>query len=219
MYRVSFWLFGLAILSVVISSARAQEVACPQKIGTIQNAFVYKEVERVFRHIYKIMGCELTLVELPAKRGIASFNNNRIDGEMLRTPAVETLYKRDFVRSLPLFTIRFGLWGPTDKIERIGYLRGYVVHQKAADHYVEAGRMVQSFSTNEQMFAALQRGALDAVLTGELAWNAFSAGGHGALEGGIQETLATLRLHHYLAPAYTPFLKKFDQYLNDHTPF
>lgn len=219
MYRVGFWLFCFAVLLTTMSSGRAHDPSCPRKIGTIQNTLVYKEVEQLFEQVYQELGCELVLVTLPARRGIASFNNHYIDGEILRTPAVEKAYERDFLRSRPLFTVRFGLWGHGRMIERIGYLQGYVGQQKLVKSYMEEGRMVQSFASNEQMFAALQRGALDAVLTGELAWNAYSNGTEKPLDGGIQEVLATIHLHHYLDPAYKSFLQKFDQYLMDYTPF
>jgi len=219
MCKVGFWLFGFVALLMMMSSGQADTSSCPRKIGTTQNTLVYKKVEQTFKQVYKELGCELILLEMPAKRGIASFNNRLIDGELFRTPAIETFYKRGFVRSRPLFTFQFGLWGPTDKIERIGYLRGYVIHQKAADDYVEQGYMAQSFSTNERMFAALQRGALDAVLTGELAWNAYSNRTSVPLNGEIQDALATIQLHHYLDPVYKSFLQKFNQYLMDYTPF
>lgn len=219
MKRTWFWLFILMALAMWTSSVGAAEVLCPQKVGTVQNTLVYKQVEQVFRQIYKKLGCELVLMEMPAKRGIASFNNHHIAGELLRTPAIEARYTRAFTRSDTLFTIRFGLWGISDKIDRIGYLRGFVVHQHAADKYVAAGRVTQSFSSNEQMFAALQRGALDGVITGELAWKAYYTAHHELPNAGIRETLARLTLHHYLSTDYAAFMRAFDQYVTDNRPF
>jgi hypothetical protein len=219
MKNMWLWFCALMICPVLMSSGRAADVTCPQKVATIQNALVYKEVEHVFRQIYKQLGCELILLEMPAKRGIVSFNNHHIDGELLRTPAIEGRYSREFVRSVPLVVIRFGLWALQDKVERIGYLQGFVVHQDAANKYVQQGRVVQSFASNEQMFAALQRGALDAVITGELAWKAYSTRHPDAPRVGLREILAHLELHHYLSVDYTLFMREFSQYVQQNKPF
>ncbi|OUS17279.1 hypothetical protein A9Q97_01745 [Rhodospirillales bacterium 47_12_T64] len=214
-------LFGpvIFICCLGLTSQAQEKLRCPRSIATIGNSVMAEASKGTLLRVYDDLGCHIILEELPGRRGIASFNNSIVDGEMYRLRIVEPRYTRKFVRSaVPIFLVSGSLWRrPNSKGDDnlpTGHVFGIVWQEK----YME-GRRGKVFNTVEEAFKSYEVGEINSFLASDFAVR------HRISEDGFSivpdqgERLMEAPIYHYLGEEFTPFMNFFSSYIKKHSPF
>ena len=219
--KLSFSLIGIALFSscFYLTGLAQAQVVCPKSIATVRDSVLAEANKAILQSVYSDLGCDILLDELPGRRGIASFNNHTVDGEMYRLEVAEPRYTREFVRSeVPLFQHSGSLWLHPDQALQeslpIGYTLGIVWHEQ----YME-GRRGRLFKTVEESFNSYNNGEIGSFVSSD-----FSVL-HRISEGGFNVVpdqgagIMSAPLYHYLGAEYSPFMKLFSDHLRKYSPF
>ncbi|MCZ4282801.1 hypothetical protein O4H49_18600, partial [Kiloniella laminariae] len=168
---------------------------------------------RSFRMLEFLQGCWICL-RLKAK----GFNAEKLDGELYRLPSVETLYKRKFIRSRPLFSATGYLWknpkASTGQRLTIAYVLGVYwqenyVKDKLGVAYLNLGSAIRAYEQGDVM-SFLAVGYVVGSLVKE---NKISP-------PPLREQRVFIEpLYHYLGIEFEPFMQQFSAYLDTHDPF
>ncbi|WP_020592118.1 hypothetical protein [Kiloniella laminariae] len=210
-----FFLLGSGAVGASLANST---VICPKKIATVSNNKLSQRAEKIIEQIYLELGCPVEVVAFPGRRGIATFNNHTVDGELYRLPSAEGFYERKYVKSSPLFMISGYLWrrpGLSEKEEpKIAYVLGFYwqeafVKTKPAVAFQNFDAVIKAYEQGEvEAFLAsdfLVRRILDEKKITELPLR--------------QEQLEAEAFYHYLGEEYHAFMKRFSDYLDRHHPF
>lgn len=119
---------------------------------------------------FKRNGIQLSLITLPAARGLKSANAGIVDGELTRVVGMEKLYPNlvpvpemmmymDFVGFSNNSSISINGWN-TLKPYSVGFMRGWKIYEKN----IPKGTDVLLADDAEQLFTLLERGRVDVVL-------------------------------------------------------
>jgi len=210
------WMF---VGSCVLMSAQASADYCPKRIAVIQNTVALKAIEQIIHNIYEELHCDTRFMPMPAKRGVLTFNNAAVDGELVRLQAIETLYKREVVRSDPLAPAVLGLWGRKNNPGKVlGHVRGIAWQDGSIGGFVKEGWRTRAFNKHEQMYAAYLRGLIDHFLSIDIFTVEFFA--RRDKDSVIQkEILLAPQGYHYLSAEYADFMRDFNRYVRNNDPF
>ena len=210
----------LGLICAVMSIQADQPLDCPNKLATVKTNVFGIEVSKSVGIIYKKLGCPVAMVALPGRRGILHFNENQVDGELLRMEKVELSYKRDFIRSsVPLMTLSHSLWlHPDTKHQKeypIGYVVGIVWQERAISQYKGL-----AFNDEAKMFEAYRKGRLGGLLSTDITINIWTKS-HGFLPTPnpvMAEVLLVSPIYHYLGAEFAPFMERFSAMLVSEDP-
>ncbi|WP_419902291.1 hypothetical protein [Kiloniella sp.] len=192
---------------------------CPKRIAVLSDSTLAEISKEILLEVYKDLGCTTAINKFPGRRGIASFNNGSVDGEMYRIKGVEPRYSRNFVRSeLPLFTLTGSIWLHPDKGMHESLPTGYVLGLIWNEKYM-AGRRGKVFKSLDEVFKAYEEGELGGFLCSDLAVQHRISNNEFAKPPYLGERIMAAPLYHYLGSEFTPFMELFSSYLRSHTPF
>ncbi|MEH6632841.1 MAG: hypothetical protein V7776_18645 [Halopseudomonas aestusnigri] len=214
-------LIGIVFFSsyLCLSELTQAQVVCPKSVATVRDSVLAEANKAILQSVYKDLGCDILLDELPGRRGIASFNNHIVDGEMYRLEVAEPRYTREFVRSeVPLFQHSGSLWLHPDQALRenlpTGYTLGIVWHEQ----YMK-GRRGRIFNTVEEIFNSYNNREIGSFVSSDFSvLNRISNGGFDVVPD-QGEGIMSAPLYHYLGAEYSPFMKLFSDHLRKYSPF
>ncbi|MFD2207718.1 hypothetical protein [Kiloniella antarctica] len=214
LFRVVFF-----FCSLLLTSQSLAEVVCPKSIAIIGDSILAEQNLETLQSVYSDLGCDILIERLPGRRGIASFNNHTVDGEMYRLAIAEPRYTRNFVRSeIPLFQHSGSLWLHPNHTLRdslpTGYTLGIVWHEK----YMER-RRGKLFKTVEDVYEAYNKGEIGSFVSSDFSVLHNVSEGKFIIAPDQGESIMRAPLYHYLGAEFSPFMKLFSDYLRKNTPF
>ncbi|MCZ4282803.1 hypothetical protein O4H49_18610 [Kiloniella laminariae] len=192
-------------------------VACPKKIATVSQNKLSLRAQKIVEHVYHELGCPIEVVAFPGRRGIVSFNNRTVDGELYRLPTAEGLYERSFVKSDPLFMLSGYLWrrpGGVEKEPRIAYVLGFYWQED----FVKT-RTAVAFQNFDAVIKAYEQGEVEAFLASDFLVRRILDEKKISVLPLRQERLEAGAFYHYLGEEYQEFMRRFSDYLDRHHPF
>jgi len=200
-------LLPLILLGVTLQSTPSSaEVACPKNIATIDQGVLSPVVAKILQNLYLEIGCPMTLLALPGRRGIASFNSGSVDGEIMRLAKAEGAYEREFVRSQkPLFSLTYSLWHHPNRKEKERLKTGYtlgVVWQE--DHMKD--KRGERFHNGANLFKAYNAGRLSGFLSADMSVRKLVSEGALSPEPIKAQLILSAPMYHYLASEFAPFM-------------
>lgn len=212
------------LISINISVAD-NSYLCPQSIAAISDDPLSHKGSKILSKMYTALGCPIEIVFLPGRRGISYFNQKKVDGELYRLNLIEAAYSNKFTRSSsPLFEIINAVWARPDltdiKLEPIGYVIGIAWHEnfiKNANENIPFRRA--KFDSEEDMLLAYNNGKIGSFLSEAQSISLLSSQNKYKVIPRKSFDVEALPLFHYLQAKYTPFMKEFSKYLQEHQPF
>ncbi len=194
------------------------EVDCPKNIAIINQSVLSSKAAIILKKIYQDLGCPINLTFLPGRRGIQNFNDNKVDGELIRQQSAEKFMQRSFVKSSPLFIVSNNLWGHPNLSIREKYPIGYLIGIFWQENY-KTEKPMKSFHGNDQMFQAYNQGYLAAFPASDLLINILVEENKLIPPPVLLEEIVSTPLYHYLGKEFTPFMERFSAYIEEKKPF
>ncbi|WP_419904741.1 hypothetical protein [Kiloniella sp.] len=195
------------------------EIDCPTTISTFDSGYLTEVVESTLKKIYEKLNCRVKFVPVPGRRGIALFNALQVNGEAMRLSKVEQLYTREYVRShIPLLDLVSSLWVHPDHYSEgnrpIGYTLGIVWQEKYAEN-----KRAKRYRGIDELINAYNRGKISGFLASDI--TVILAIQTGRVETDLirKEVIFSAPIYHYLGDEFSPFMKRFSNYLKKNTPF
>ncbi len=209
----------LGVLACCFTTTGAASAYCPERIATIEGTPMNTALLPVMEDLYGQLGCQLTTVAFPGRRGVAAFNAKRVSGELFRLPVIEPSYQTEFVRSAaPVFHFQEALWlHPSrhlDRTSKIGYVIGLKWQETFAKNNAARHQFVK-YSSSRELFSDYEHGLLDGFLSGplqvetQLKDKVFSKRPEMALF--IRKT----PVYHYLDSRYATFMADLSRIIKD----
>ncbi|MCZ4282929.1 hypothetical protein O4H49_19255 [Kiloniella laminariae] len=221
MKRLYLQLSGILFVGTLFSGlAQAEgDGVCPQVLSSVSNSYLNEISKKVLKSVYAELGCPVTVLDVPGRRGILLFNNMDVDGEVLRFDIVEPQYSRKFVRSRrPMFYEDGSLWVHPDPLVRDKIPTGYVLGILWHETYMK-NRRGKSYSNSNDLLRAYTDGEIGSFLYTDSAMEV-KVSSHKIspipLKG---ERVVRAPIYHYLGAEFTPFMRRFAKYLDQHEPF
>ncbi|WP_419904297.1 hypothetical protein [Kiloniella sp.] len=186
---------------------------CPATLATIDKGSLSLLVVKTLGEIYQELGCRVRFMPYPGRRGIASFNNKQVNGEVMRIEKVERAYKRDFVRSsVPLMMLNSSLWQHPDSLAKADLPIGYTLGIIWQENYIKNKRG-RKFSNAQELFRAYNSGELSGFLSADITVKIQVENGEIIPRPIQKQTVISAPLYHYLGQEFTPFMKRFSDLL------
>jgi len=208
-YRFGSLLLGVFLLLPLSFAVQAFD-DCPKKIAVIYGDVLLAELVKALKDTYSQLGCDVTIAELPGRRGVSHFNFGRVDGELYRLTKIEPQYTRPFSRSsVPLMHISNVLWlhpdsnVATNPNRPLGYLLG-VAYQ---EEYMK-NKNGRAFHTPNEMYEAYRREHISGFLASESSVNV-QVKRMGLPEPIVGEVLSRVPIYHYVGAEFSPFMEEF----------
>lgn len=193
----------LFVVAVAPLAVAGESLRCPQRLALLDdNAIGADQVERL-KWLYARIGCPpATVIALPGRRGLASFNNGDVDGEVIRLAIVEAEYTRPFVRvRVPMARIEGRFWARMESYSgdlaagRAGYILGLTWHEEARARYGGVG-----YHTQTDLLQAYRSGLINGFLMSNISMaQALQDGRLPARPAYAGPPIMTAALYHYLA--------------------
>ncbi len=204
---------------LVPSNVSAQEdIKCPDKIAMIPNDILTRVVLQYIQRLYSDLKCQVDFIELPGRRGVKSFNNGYVDGELFRLAIIEPSYKRDFIRSsVPLFYLSNSLWVHADENKRERFPYGYILGVKWQEDF-DGYENMRRFSNIEEMFKAYTAGHLAGFLASDFSVKLKISSGELLPEPIVEKKWLEAPFYHYLGAEFAPFMARISGLLNTRGP-
>lgn len=207
------------LLSCFLWGNSAISADCPPVVAAIADTELNNILIPKTQKLYRKLGCELNLANLPGRRGTVEFNAGKVDGELFRLPIIEKFYQVGFVRSKrPIFTLQQGVWIKAGKRLQKGSLIGYVIGRRWQEEYAEqnheAYRFVKYSGSNE-LRVDYHAGQLDGFLSASPTIDQLMISGKLYEKPELALETSVVSLYHYLHQQYAPFMKEFDNMLKE----
>lgn len=200
-------------------SAGEASVECPKSIAFIATEPLNAAAAETFRQIYSELGCDTKFVGVPGRRGIRSFNEGAVDGELFRLKRAEKAYKREFVRSsTPLFTLHNALWLHPDPSIRDKYPQGYLMGILWQEEYMKR-RNKSVFHDAEIMHETYRNGRLGGFLGTHYTVRSMASRGRLTPAPTMGKIIVSEPLYHYLSAEYAPLMARFSDIVRERNPF
>ncbi|MCZ4282928.1 hypothetical protein O4H49_19250 [Kiloniella laminariae] len=195
------------------------EGGCPQVVSSVSNSFLDQTSQKILKSVYDALGCSVTVLAVPGRRGISLFNSMEVDGELHRFDIVEPHYSREFVRSSrPMFYQDGSLWLHPDLQVRETRPTGYLFGVIWQENYMKNHRG-KVFNSSEELVKAYQTGEIGSFLYTDFIMMTKITEGEVLPVPQKGGRIIHAPLYHYLGVEFTPFMARFSQYLDQHEPF
>ncbi|MHA7775801.1 hypothetical protein [Roseibium sp. M-1] len=200
----------LIVVTGMLAPAASAASYCPGAIATVTGAGLNSILLPKLETLYRQLGCELTVLPFPGRRGVVEFNAGNVSGELYRLPVIEGSYTVDFVRSaVPVLEVQQSIWThPKRELSEdsvIGYTIGRKWQEDVAASESDRYRFVE-YSTSGEMLDDFTRFGLDGFLASLLAVDALVKDGNLSEMPVMARLIGVTQVYHYLEAGHTPFM-------------
>ena len=219
--RGLFSLFSTLAVLCGVSEATSAEIVCPKTIAAIDQGVISPVVAKTLSSLYQELGCSPTVLPLPGRRGIASFNSGAVDGEVMRLEGVESSYTKAFIRSdQPMFSLSNSLWRHPNQnakgMLKIGYILGVVWQENYMRDKLDKG---ERFHNGESLLKAYNSGRLAGFLMADVSVKKVVKEGAISPKPVKEKVILAAPMYHYLAKEFAPFMKALTAKIAQKKPF
>lgn len=212
----------LVVFCLMLPLPAAASPYCPGPLAAISGGGVNPVVLPLMKSLYRELGCNLTVLPLPGRRGIVEFNAGRVSGELFRLPIIESSYTVDFVRSaVPILEVQEAIWIDPSRELTGDSLIGYVLGKKWQEDFAEQeGDRYQfvEYTVSAEVLTDFTRARLDGFLASQQTIDVLLKDGSLPVKPVMGRLIKSTQLYHYLNADFEPFMVHLSQLLDGQTP-